>query len=77
MPWSRARSIIFLATASRTSGQRGDDRGVDRKGGVGDRLHDLNGCGQDGGFVGQRDAGVDVQHMGAGRQLGVGIVDHA
>ena len=57
--------------------QCGDDRGVDREGGVGDRLHDLDGCGQDGGFVGQRDAGVDVQHMGAGRQLGVGILDHA
>ena len=37
------------------------------------RLHELHGSRQQGRLVGQRDAGVDVEHVGAGLDLGHGI----
>ena len=37
---------------------------------VGQRLHQLDRVGEDRRLVGQGDAGVDVEHVGAGRDLG-------
>ena len=60
-----------LALVDREPGlERLDDRGVDRERQVGQRLDQLDGVGQDRGLVGERDAGVDVEHVGAGRDLG-------
>ena len=50
-----------------------DDRGVDRERHVGDRLDQLDRLGQERRLVGQWDAGVDVEHVGAGGDLGQGI----
>ena len=47
-----------------------DDRRVDGQRHVGHGLDQLDGPGQQGRLVGQRDAGVDVQHVGAGLDLG-------
>ena len=60
-----------LALVDREPGlERLDDRGVDRQRHVGQRLHQLDRLGQDLGLVGERDAGIDVEHVGAGRDLG-------
>jgi hypothetical protein len=53
--------------------ERRDDRGIDRQRQIGQRLHELDRLGQDLGLVGERNAGVDVQHVGAGRDLRQGI----
>ena len=50
--------------------ERLDDRRVDRQGQVRQRLDQLDGAGQDRRLVGQRDPGVDVEHVGAGLDLG-------
>ena len=50
--------------------ERRDDRGVDRQRHVGQRLHELDRLGQDARLVGERDAGVDVEHLRAGLDLG-------
>ena len=50
-----------------------DDRGVDRNRHVDQRLHQLDRVGQDPRLVGQRDAGIDVEHGGAGGNLGQGV----
>ena len=50
--------------------ERLDDRRVDRQRHVGERLDELDGLGQDRRLVGQRDAGVDVEHVRAGLDLG-------
>ena len=55
-----------LALVDRETGlQRGDDGRVDGQGDVGDRLHELHRARQQGGLVGEGDAGVHVQHVGA------------
>ena len=60
-----------LALVDREPGlERLDDRRVDRQRQVGQALDELDGPGQDGRLVGQRDAGVDVEHVGAGLDLG-------
>ena len=43
---------------------------------VGDRLHELDRVAQDGRLVGERDAGVDVEHLGAGLHLRDRVRDH-
>ena len=53
-----------------------DDRRVDGQRNVGHGLDQLDGPGQQGGLVGQRDAGVDVQHQCACLDLGDGIRLH-
>ena len=50
--------------------QRGDDRGIDRQRHVDQRLHAADRLGQNSRLVGQRDAGVDIEHVGAGLHLG-------
>ena len=50
--------------------ERLDDRGVDRQRQVGQALDELDGPGQDRRLVGERDPGVDVEHVGAGLDLG-------
>ena len=60
-----------LALVDREAGlERLDDRRVDRQRQVGQALDELDGLGQDRRLVGQRDAGVDVEHVGAGLDLG-------
>ena len=55
-----------LALVDREPGlERLDDRRVDRERHVGDRLHELDRLPQDRGLVGERDAGVDVEHLRA------------
>src|SRR5215472_8462501 len=49
--------------------ERLDDRGVDRQRHIGDRLHELHRLGKDRGLVRQRDAGIHIQHVSAGRHL--------
>ncbi len=49
--------------------ERLDDRRVDRERHVGDRLHELDRVREDRGLVRERDAGVDVEHLGAGLDL--------
>ena len=49
--------------------ERLDDRRVDRQRQVGQALDELDGLGQDRRLVGQRDPGVDVEHLGAGLDL--------
>ncbi len=59
-----------LAAIDREPGlERGDDRGVDRERHVDQRLHQLHGLGEDARLVRERNAGVDVQHVRAGRDL--------
>ena len=53
--------------------ERLDDRRIDRQRQVGQALDELDGLGQDRRLVGQRDAGVDVEHLGAGLDLGQDI----
>jgi len=48
----------------------GDDGGIDGKRHVGQRLHELDRLGQDLRLVRQRDAGIDIEHVGAGLDLG-------
>ena len=55
--------------------QRGHDGGVDGQRQVGQRLHELDGLGQDRGLVRQRDAGVHVEHVRARRHLRVRVGD--
>ena len=43
---------------------------------VGERLHQPHGLRQDRGLVGERDAGVHVEHVRAGRDLGARVRDH-
>ena len=50
--------------------ERLDDRRVDRQRHIGERLHELDRLRQDRGLVGERDAGVDVEHVRAGLDLG-------
>ena len=50
--------------------ERLDDRAVDREWQVGERLDELDRLREDGRLVGQRDAGVDVEHVRAGLDLG-------
>ena len=50
--------------------ERLDDRRVDRQRQVGERLDELDRRGQDRRLVGERDAGVDVEHVRAGLDLG-------
>ena len=50
--------------------ERLDDRGVDRQRDVDERLDELDGPGEDRRLVGERDARVDVEHVGAGLDLG-------
>ena len=50
--------------------QRLHDRRVDGERQVGQALDQPDGMGQHGRLVGQRDAGVDVEHVGPGRHLG-------
>ena len=50
--------------------ERLDDRRIDRQREVGQRLDELDRLGQDRRLVGQRDAGVDVEHVRAGLDLG-------
>ncbi len=60
-----------LAPVDREPGlERLDDRRVDRQRQVGQALDELDGPGQDGRLVGEGDAGVDVEHVGAGLDLG-------
>jgi hypothetical protein len=47
-----------------------DDRRVDRQRHRGDALHELDGAGEQRRLVGQRDARVDVEHVGPGLDLG-------
>ncbi len=44
--------------------QRGDDRGVDGQRHVRNGLHELHGLGEYRRLIGQRDAGVDIEHLG-------------
>ena len=68
---ARHRVDEGLALVDREAGlERLDDRGVDRQRHVGERLHQPHRPGQDGGLVGERDAGVDVEHVGPGLDLG-------
>ena len=53
--------------------ERLDDRRIDRQRQVGQGLDELDRLGQDRRLVGQRDAGVDVEHVGAGLDLGEGV----
>src|SRR6185295_18159981 len=48
-----------------------------RQGQIGKRLDELDRLRQDGRLVGQRDAGVDVEHVRAGRDLGQDVALHA
>ena len=43
------------------------------RGDVGDRLHQFDGLAEQRRFVGQRNAGVDVEHVGPGLDLGYGV----
>ena len=59
-----------LALVDRQPGlQRRDNRRVDGQRHIGDRLHQFNGVGENARLVGKRNAGVDIQHLGAGRDL--------
>ena len=49
--------------------ERRDDGGIDRQRQVGDRLHELDGLREDRRLVGERNPGVDVQHVRAGFHL--------
>ena len=49
--------------------ERRDDGGIDRQRQVGDRLHELDGLREDRRLVGERNPGVDVQHVRAGLHL--------
>ena len=66
-----------LALVDREAGlERLDDRGVDADrhvGGLGDRAQHGR---QQLGLVDERDAGVDVEHVGAGLHLGEGVDGH-
>ena len=53
--------------------ERLDDRGVDRQRDVGDRLHELHRPGEERRLVGERDPGVDVEHVGPAGDLGDGV----
>ena len=55
--------------------QRLDDRRVDREGHVGDRLDELDRVREDRGLVGERNARIDVEHLGARRHLGQRVRD--
>ena len=50
--------------------ERLDDRRIDRQRQVGQALDELDGPGEDRRLVAQRDPGVDVEHVGAGLDLG-------
>ncbi len=59
-----------LALVDPESGfERRDDRGIDRQRHVGDRLHELHGAREYCRLVGERYAGVDIQHVRAGLHL--------
>ena len=53
--------------------ERGDDRGVDRQRHIGDRLHELHGARENRRLIGERNAGIDVEHVGARLDLGARI----
>ena len=60
-----------LAAIDREPGlERLHDRRVDRQRQVGERLDELNCPGEDRRLVGERDAGIDVEHVRAGVDLG-------
>ena len=54
-----------------------DNGGVDGQGHIRDRLHQFHSLRQDRRFVSQWDAGIYVQHVGAGFNLGDGVSLHA
>ena len=68
-PVTELTSGLPLYTA-RPGLEGGDDRRVDRDRHVGDGLHQGDGSGQHRRLVGERDAGVDVEHVCAGFDLG-------
>ena len=53
--------------------ERLDDRGVDADRHVGEALHQLDRPGEQVGLVGERDAHVDVEHVGAALDLGLHV----
>ena len=57
--------------------QRSHDGGVDRQRHVGHALHQLDRLGQHARLIGQRNAGIHVQHVGARGHLGQRIGNHA
>ena len=57
--------------------ERLDDRGVDRQGNVDGLLHQLDAFGEDARLVGERNAGVDVEHLRARLDLSQRVGDDA
>ena len=57
--------------------QGGDDGGINGERHVGDGLDELHSRRHDGRLVGEGDAGVNVEHVGAGLHLGYGVRDDA
>lgn len=53
-----------------------NDRRIDAQRHIGDRLHQLDRLRQDARLIGQRNAGVDIEHMGAGRDLRMHVGHH-
>ena len=63
-----------LALVDREAGlERGDDRGIDRQRQIGDRLHELHRAREDRRLIGERNSGIDVEHVGARLDLGARI----
>ncbi len=55
--------------------ERLDDRGIDRERNVDRLLHQLDAFGEDPGLVGERNAGIDVEHLRPGLDLGQRLGD--